>query len=167
MFVAVAHWAEHLVQAFQIWGLGWERPAARGVLGLLFPWLVTSEALHYGYAIVMLVFLVALRPGFAGRARTWWNVALGIQFWHHIEHAILLGQAVFSANLFGKPVPTSIVQLAVMRVELHLFYNAAVFIPMVIAMWLHVRANDHERGAVSCTCATETRRELAGAHRGH
>jgi hypothetical protein len=71
MVVVLANWAEHLVQAFQVWGLHRPRPQARGVLGQVFPWLVTSEWLHYWYAIVMLFGLVLLRPGFAGRARTW------------------------------------------------------------------------------------------------
>lgn len=163
MAIVVAHWAEHLVQAFQIWALGWARPDARGVLGLAFPWLVKSEALHYFYAIVMLVGLLLLLPGFRGRARAWWTAALAIQFWHHIEHALLLGQAVAGANLFGKAVPTSIAQLAVMRVELHLLYNALVFIPMIVAMIYHVRPSESERHAVTCSCATKTRRELATA----
>lgn len=163
MAIVVAHWAEHLAQAVQVYVLGWERPASRGVLGLAFPWLATSEALHYIYAIVMLIGLILLLPGFAGRARTWWIVALGIQFWHHIEHALLLGQAVAGANLFGQPVPTSIVQLVVMRVELHLLYNGLVFIPMVIAMYYHVRPNEEERHQVSCTCATRTRHEREAA----
>jgi hypothetical protein len=167
MAIVVAHWAEHLVQALQIWVLGWARPDARGVLGLAFPWLVKSEALHYFYAIVMLVGLLLLLPGFKGRARAWWTAALAIQFWHHIEHALLLGQAVFGANLFGKAVPTSIAQLAVMRVELHLLYNAVVFIPMVIAMIYHVRPSESERHAVECSCATKTRRELATAGAAH
>jgi hypothetical protein len=126
---------------------------------------VKSEALHYFYAIVMLVGLILLRPGFTGRARVWWTAALVIQLWHHIEHALLLGQAIAGANLFGKPVPTSIAQLVVMRVELHLLYNALVFIPMVIAMIYHVRPSESERHAVECSCATETRRELAAATR--
>jgi hypothetical protein len=163
MAIVLAHWAEHVVQAIQVFVLGWERPASRGVLGLAFPWLVSSEALHYFYAIVMLVGLVLLRPGFTGRARTWWNVALGIQFWHHIEHALLLGQVLVGANLLGKEIPTSIAQLFVMRVELHLFYNAAVFIPMVVAMIYHVFPSEKERHEISCTCARETRRELATA----
>jgi hypothetical protein len=166
MVIVVAHWAEHLAQAFQIFVLGMERPESRGVLGLFFPWLVSSEALHYGYAIVMLFGLILLRPGFTGRARTWWNIALGIQFWHHIEHALLLGQAVVGANLFGQPVPTSVAQLVISRVELHLLYNALVFIPMVIAMIYHVHPSPEERHAVSCTCATATRRELARAGAG-
>lgn len=163
MAIVVAHWAEHLFQAFQIWALGWERPDARGALGLVFPWLVSSEWLHYFYAIVMLIGLLLLRPGFTGRARTWWTVALAIQFWHHIEHGLLLGQALVGANLFGNEIPMSIVQLAVpkMRVELHLFYNAVVFVPMLIAMILHTHPTKEEAHAVTCTCAAESRRELA------
>lgn len=166
MSIVVAHWAEHIAQAFQVFVLGWERPASRGVLGLAFPWLVSSEALHYFYAILMLAGLILLRPGFTGRAGTWWNVAIGIQFWHHIEHALLLGQALLGANLFGKEVPTSIAQLLIMRVELHLLYNAAVFIPMVIAMIYHLFPSEEERHEVSCTCARHTRKQLAAAGHG-
>ena len=31
--IVLAHWAEHLLQAFQIYGLGWRVPEARGLLG--------------------------------------------------------------------------------------------------------------------------------------
>ena len=62
LFITIAHWAEHLVQAFQIWALDMPRPQARGVLGMPFPWLVQQEWLHYAYAIVMLVGLFVLRP---------------------------------------------------------------------------------------------------------
>jgi hypothetical protein len=160
MGIVVAHWAEHLLQAFQIWVLGWERPDARGALGIVFPWLVSSEALHYAYAIVMLIGLLLLRPGFTGVALTWWNVALGLQIWHHLEHFLLVGQVLVGANLFGEPVPTSIAQFAIMRVELHLFYNAVVFVPMVIAMIEHVRPSEKERARVRCTCAKQSRLEL-------
>jgi hypothetical protein len=153
MLVVLAHWAEHLVQAYQVWVLDYPRPAARGVLGQFFPWLVTSEALHYGYAIVMLVGLFVLRPGFAGRARTWWTVALVIQFWHHIEHLLLLIQAQTHTFFFGAAVPTSVAQTIVPRVELHLFYNSIVFIPMLLAVYLHLRPNERELRAVSCGCA--------------
>jgi hypothetical protein len=153
LFIVLAHWAEHIAQAIQIWVLGWPVPEARGVFGMPFPWLVTSEAMHYGYALIMLVALFALRGGFTGTARTWWMIALGIQFWHHIEHLLLLGQATFGVNLMGKPVPTSIIQLLVPRVELHLFYNSIVFIPMIIAMYLHRRPPATERRAMNCTCA--------------
>src|SRR4030095_4476833 len=87
--IVLAHWAEHLAQAFQIYVLHWPVPESRGVLGLWYPWLVKSEVLHYGYALIMLVGLWMLRPGFVGKARTWWTVALVIQFLHHIEHPLL------------------------------------------------------------------------------
>ncbi|GII62788.1 hypothetical protein Skr01_28730 [Sphaerisporangium krabiense] len=152
-FVVLAHWAEHIAQAIQIYALGWPLPEARGVLGLPFPWLVKSEWMHYGYALLMLVGLIMLRKGFTGRSRTWWNISLGIQVWHHFEHLLLLLQAITGNNLAGKPVPTSIIQLLVPRVELHLFYNTVVFIPMVVAMVLHLRPNAAERAEARCSCA--------------
>ncbi|KOV86367.1 hypothetical protein ADL03_09365 [Nocardia sp. NRRL S-836] len=140
MVVVIAHWAEHLAQAYQIYVLGWPVHHALGVLGMPFPWLVHSEWLHYGYALVMLAGLVLLRPGMTGRARTWWTVALWIQVWHHFEHLLLLLQALTGHHLAGRPVPTSLVQLLVPRVELHLFYNAVVFVPMVVAVVLRRRS---------------------------
>ena len=158
MFIVLAHWAEHLTQAVQIYALGWKVPDARGFLGLYYPWMVKSEALHYGYAIVMLIGLWILRKGFVGRSRTWWMIAFWIQFWHHIEHALLQGQAIAGANLFDRPVPVSIVQLWIPRVELHLFYNTIVFIPMVIGMYYHMfpPAGEEAHGA-KCACAWKPR----------
>lgn len=155
--IVLAHWAEHLVQAYQIFVLGWPRPEARGILGLGAPWLVTSEALHYGYALVMLTGLWILRAGFVGRARTWWMIAFCIQFWHHIKHALLQGQAMFHHNLFGAPVPTSILQQWFPRVELHLFYNGVVFVPMVVAMYFHLFPTAEERTHQKCSCAYQPR----------
>ena len=151
LIIVLAHWAEHLVQAVQIWGLGWARPQARGVLGMPFPWLVESEWLHYGYALVMLAGLILLRPGFAGRSRFWWSIALWVQVWHHIEHLLLLVQALTGAYVAGRPVPTSVAQLVFPRVELHLFYNAVVFPPMVVAMILHLRP-EHGVWTARCSC---------------
>jgi hypothetical protein len=151
--IVVAHWAEHVVQVFQIYALGWPVHEARGVLGIPFPWLVHSEWLHYGYALLMLIGLIILRPAFTGRARTWWNISLGLQVWHHFEHLLLLCQALAGMNLLGRPAPTSLIQLVVPRVELHLFYNGLVFIPMVVAMLLHRRPSPRERAAMTCTCA--------------
>lgn len=154
MFIVLAHWAEHLAQAYQIHVMGWPRPQAGGFLGLYFPWLVSSELLHYVYAIVMLIGLWVLRKGFTGTSRTWWMVALVIQFWHHIEHAVLQWQAITGHYWFGSPVPVSFVQLLMpsFRPELHLFYNAIVFIPMVVAMYYHMFPPRGEETAV-CSCA--------------
>ncbi|GAA1398327.1 hypothetical protein GCM10009639_36740 [Kitasatospora putterlickiae] len=152
MVVVLAHWAEHITQAYQIWGLGWSVPKSKGLLGYQFPWLVKSEWMHYSYALVMLIGLFLLRPGFVGRGRTWWTVALVIQFWHHIEHLLLLLQAQTGSFLFGKTAPVSILQLVFPRVELHLFYNTVVFIPMVIGMYYHLRPSRDELSEMTCSC---------------
>ncbi|TYB71389.1 hypothetical protein FXF51_02905 [Nonomuraea sp. PA05] len=153
MVVVVAHWGEHIAQAVQVYALGWPLKEARGLLGVPFPWLISSEWMHYGYALLMLAGLIMLRGGFAGRSRTWWNVSLGIQVWHHLEHLLLLVQALAGANLLGRPAPTSLIQLLVPRMELHLFYNALVFAPMVVAVILHRRPRVSEGAGMRCTCA--------------
>ncbi len=153
MFIVLAHWAEHLAQAVRVYVLGWPPPEARGVLGMPFPWLIKSELLHYLYALVMLAGIWSLRNGFQGRAYTWWMISFGIQFWHHIEHGLLQGQAIAGSNLFGSPVPTSIVQLWIPRVELHLFYNTVVFIPMIVGMYYHMFPPQGEATGHGCSCA--------------
>ena len=153
MVIVLAHWAEHLAQATQVYILGWPTPEARGVLGLWFPWLVKSETLHYGYALVMLIGLWVLRRGFQGLSYKWWMISFGIQFWHHIEHGLLQAQAILGRNLFGSPVPMSIIQLWIPRVELHLFYNTIVFIPMVIGMYYHMFPPQGEEPNHGCSCA--------------
>lgn len=155
LFAAVvgAHWVEHLVQAVQIWWLGWARPDSLGLLGMYFPALVKSEVLHFGFALVMIASLIILTPGFTGAARTWWLASTGIQVWHFIEHSLLQGQALFDSYLFGAEGPISIAQVWVPRVELHLAYNLAVFIPMVVAMVLHARPPKEGQPAPVCSCA--------------
>ena len=153
MVIVLAHWAEHLVQAVQVYMLHWPIPEARGVLGLWYPWLVKSELLHYLYALVMIIGLWVFRKGFQASSYTWWMIAFGIQFWHHIEHGLLQTQALMGYNLFGSPVPVSILQLWVRRVELHLFYNTIVFIPMVLAMYFHMFPPKGEAPNYECACA--------------
>ena len=157
MLIVLAHWAEHLLQAFQIYALGWPVPQALGALGYFFPYLVRSEMLHYGYAVVMLIGLWILRSGFNGESdRKWWTIALSIQFFHHIEHFLLQSQYLLGHNLFGRPVPTSILQLWVPRVELHLFYNTIVFIPMMIAMYYHMFPSPAATRRQQCSCAWDS-----------
>ena len=165
MVVVLAHWAEHLAQAVQIYWLGWPRPQAGGVLGLWYPWLVGSEVLHYGYALVMLVGIWVLRKGFAGLSRKWWTAALVIQFWHHIEHALLQGQVLFHHNILGSPIPLSFLQIAfpTSRVEIHLFYNAVVFVPMMIGMYYHMVPPAGEGANSLCTCALRHHEASAAA----
>jgi hypothetical protein len=152
MAIVLAHWGEHLAQAYQIWVMGWPPSKANGILGLWYPQLIKTETLHYGYALVMLIGLWVLRKGFVGRSRTWWNISLGIQIWHHFEHFLLITQATLHHNLMGKPVPFSVLQFFFPRVQLHLFYNSIVFIPMVIAMYYHMFPPEGEAPA-ACSCS--------------
>jgi hypothetical protein len=180
--IILVHWAEHLVQSFQVYVLGWSLSDARGVLGMPFPWLVTSESLHYAYALVMLIAFWVLRKGFVGRSYTWWMIAFWIQFWHHIEHALLQYQVIVGHNFFGAPAPISMIQmlgfmegtaptgfnglmfgppkhpfsalmLAVRRVEVHMFYNTIVTFPMVVAMYYHMFPSPGEEAHMGCNCA--------------
>lgn len=146
----VGHMAEHAFQAVQIYALGMPPAQARGMLGAVWPWLVTSEWLHYAYALFTLAGLALLLPAFQGHARTWWLAALGIQVWHHFEHVLLLGQALTGRMMFGMAKPTSVLQLVVPRVELHMAYNLLVFIPLVVGWYLHrTRLTDEP----ACACA--------------
>ena len=108
------------------------------------------------YALVMLVGIWVLLKGFTGVARKWWMAALVIQFWHHIEHLLLITQATLHHNFWGRPVPFSVLQLVIPRVELHLFYNTIVFIPMVIAMYYHMfpPAEETDRAAMHVCLAS-------------
>ena len=58
------------------------------------------------------------------------------------------------------PGPTEVQQF-IARPELHLLYNLAVFVPMVVAMWLHTRPDQAEGN--QCTCADAPVRVQPGA----
>ncbi len=150
--IVVLHWVEHLAQAYQIWILGMPRKESLGALGYVWPAIVKNETMHWTYAFLMIVGLFLLLPGFAGASRKWWMASLVIQTWHFIEHSALFIQASVGSNLFGSEVPISFVQVWFPRPELHLFYNAAVFLPMVVAMILHAR--HPSQSAIACSCAT-------------
>lgn len=163
MVIVLFHWAEHIVQAYQAFVLHWPRPMSMGILGMYYPWLMKSEVLHYGFALVMLIGLWVLRKGFTGRSHTWWMVAFWIQFYHHFEHFILFYQAQTHHYWFGGKVPTSIGQIWIPRIELHLIYNALVFIPMVVAMYYHVYPPASEAVKAVCTCAHHSDRAKTAA----
>ncbi|MEO8619922.1 MAG: hypothetical protein ABI625_02580 [bacterium] len=153
MAVVLFHWLEHIVQAYQFFVLHWTRAMSMGLLGMYNPWLMKSEVLHYGFALVMLIGLWVLRKGFTETSYTWWMVSFWIQFWHHIEHFILFYQAQTGVFWFGGSVPTSIGQIWIPRIELHLIYNMLVFIPMVGAMYYHMYPPARDLVRATCTCA--------------
>src|SRR5688500_7711450 len=97
------HWVEHAVQLAQVHVLGWSRGHSHGLLGTIWPWLATSEMLHFLYALGMLVGLVVFVGLFSGAARAIWVGAIGTQAWHQCEHLLLVVQVYASHNLFGQP----------------------------------------------------------------
>jgi hypothetical protein len=179
--IVLLHWSEHLAQAFEVYVLGWPLKESFGMLGMFWPWLTKSESLHYFYAIFMLAVFWILRKGFVGRSYYWWMAAFWIQFWHHIEHALLQYQVISGHNFFGAPAPISMIQMlgflegtpqsgfnglmtgppqhafsglmvAVRRLEVHLFYNSIVTIPMVVAMFYHMFPSPSEEERMHCNC---------------
>ncbi|WP_196232683.1 hypothetical protein [Salinispora arenicola] len=153
MAVVVAYWAEHLVQAAP--DLGSRLGAAGGTWRAAdaFPWLVSSAGLYYGYAILPLVGLFLLLPGFTGRAKACWTVALALRFWHHIEHALLLIQAHRSFRIPGEEGPVSILQLVVLPGGPAPVLQLGRLHPMLITMYSHLPPNETERAATRCSCA--------------
>lgn len=150
MAVVLAHLGEHLVQSVQIVLFQVPRSLANGIVGVWFPELIKSELLHYGYALLMLVGLLALRPAFSGRpGGRLWDAALAIQLFHFFEHFLLFYQAQSGNLIFGTAQPSSLVQLFVPRFELHLVYNFLVFFPMLLALLRHKRA---PRARKRCSC---------------
>ena len=142
MIIVFAHWVEHIFQAYQVFVLHWARPDAGGALGLWIPWLAQSEVLHFVYNFSLIAGLLTLLPGFHSRARTWWIVACLIQGWHFFEHLLLQAQWLSGNYLFGATQQTSILQLWVPRVELHLLYNTIVFLPMLVSLYYYARDRD-------------------------
>src|SRR5689334_3638341 len=153
MVIVLFHWLEHIVQAYQFYVLRWPRQMSMGLLGMYYPWLMKTETLHYGFALVMLIGLWVLRKGFVGMSYKWWMISFWLQFWHHIEHFMLFYQANTHHYFFGGTVPTSIGQIWIPRIELHLMYNTLVFIPMVVAMYYHVYPPARDAVKMMCTCA--------------
>src|ERR1700730_11882427 len=86
--VVLAHWCEHLAQTFEVYVLGWPIAEARGLLGMPFPWLVSSESMSYACALFTLVALWILRLGFVGSAYKGWVGAFWIQGWVALEPAL-------------------------------------------------------------------------------
>ena len=163
MAVVLVHWAEHIVQAYQFYVLHWPRSMSMGLMGMLNPWLMKTETLHYGFALVMLIGLWVLRKGFTGTSYKWWMASFWIQFWHHIEHGMLFYQANTHQYWFGGAVPTSVGQIWIPRIELHLIYNTLVFIPMVMAMYYHVYPPARDAVKMMCTCARHHHAPVAAA----
>lgn len=135
--VMVAHWLEHLFQAYQVYILHVHRECALGLLGMKYPWLVRTESLHFVFAL--LTWLGMIYAGwFYFESRTAvkiWVIGLIAAAWHLFEHMLLFEQAIRHRFLFGATQPISIIQLFVPRIELHLFYNSIITLLVLLALW--------------------------------
>lgn len=132
----VAHWTEHIVQAYQVYVMGMPRHHALGLLGQFYPTIVHNESLHFVFAVLTLVGISMLTPSFQYKPEGyWWELAFVIACWHCMEHTLLFLQAQTGVYLNGG-YPISLLQFFVPRIELHLFYNTLVTIPIVIAYYL-------------------------------
>jgi hypothetical protein len=150
-FLMLAHWLEHAFQAWQIYVMHMPRACALGMLGMKYPWLIKTESLHFGFAIFTTVGLLMLWRVFVNGyvasdhcvidppSANYWKAATYISIWHLFEHSLLFTQAMIHHNFWGSPVPTSVIQQIIPRVELHLFYNSIVTIPIAIAMYLLIK----------------------------
>jgi hypothetical protein len=121
-------------------------------MGLWFPELAASEVLHFTYNFLLWAGILILRPGFQGRGRKWWTVALGAQSWHFFEHILLQVQWLTGIYLFGATQQIRIGQLWIPRVELHFMYNLIVFVPLMLGMIYHFYPPAHEPSEERCTC---------------
>ncbi len=129
-FLITFHFLEHLYQMVQVYYLGIERSKAGGILGSVYPWLMKSELLHYGYAVFMFMGINYFIRESKGKELRWWKLSFGLQTWHLFEHSILLSQAIC-----GLYPTVSVGQIFLPKIELHFFYNCVVFIPIMVAMY--------------------------------
>lgn len=139
MVLMVGHWAEHLYQVYQVWGMHMPRNCAMGILGTWFPVLMTGEWLHLGFAILTMMFVAATNTEFHGVARNWWIAAYIFSWFHLAEHLSLFSQAHTRHFWFGRSVPTSLIQYFIPRIELHLFYNSIVTILVLMAVYFKLK----------------------------
>jgi len=128
----LGHLLEHIVQIIQLYVLNWERSEALGLLGCIYPWLVRSELLHLGFAILMWLGIYIL--GNKGRAYNWQGVFC-FQTYHLVEHITLTYQHYTGQYFFNKSVPTTLLQLVIPRIELHFIYTIIVTTLILLALY--------------------------------
>lgn len=113
----------------------------------------SAQFVPYVCALLLLVGLWVLRIGFKGRAAWWWLGAFWVQFWHHLEHAVLEGQVIAGRNLFQQAAPTSLLGLLLPQDLLHLAYATLVLLFMVGALARHRSPAPAEAVQHNCGCA--------------
>lgn len=141
MALIALHWVEHLFQAYQVYVMHMNRACALGFLGMRYPWLIRTEILHFGFAMLTMLgmFYVGRKYFASDDAVKAWAIGFIWSIWHMIEHTLLFFQSVSGHYLFGHSAPTSIIQLLIPRIELHLFYNSIITYYIVKALFHEYR----------------------------
>jgi hypothetical protein len=134
--IMIVHWLEHLFQAYQVYVLHMNRTCALGMLGMKYPWLIRTESLHFVFALLTFAGMIYagrhyFESEFAGKT---WVLGLFAAAWHGFEHLVLFLQAATHTYFFDRTEPTTIIQLVVPRIELHLFYNSIITILALTAL---------------------------------
>lgn len=138
----LGHVVEHIVQVFQIHVLDMRAPDARGLLSPL-----DTEWVHFLWNDWILIAIALLLVAYPGIRSLW--VAAAFSTWHAIEHAYLVagylvtgisGQPglLAAGGLIGGGLPIS-------RPDLHLLYNLAELIPLLLAFRIALRAGQADR----------------------
>ena len=150
--LVLAHWCILGIRAIDLYVMGRSVTDAESLLGVVF-----SGVADYAYALLALIALWVLRPGFVGRSRLWWTAAFWIMAWVHLEYALLAYQIVAGRYLFGAAQPTCVLQLLGLTrlLEVNLLYGALATAPMIVALYLHRFPRPAEAARMQCTCAVE------------
>ena len=90
-------------------------------------------------------------PGSEGRHTGWWLASTIIQGWHLIEHSTLQIQAIVGRQPVRVSGSRPASSTSLPHPKLPLVYNLIVFIPMIVAMWLHTRPSQDALN--DCNCA--------------
>lgn len=132
----IAHWLEHIFQAYQVYVLHMNRMCALGMLGMKYPWLVRTESLHFVFAWLTFVMFYFAGIGYfsSQSAIKLWILGWAASFFHLVEHSLLFAQAVTHHYMFGATQPTSLLQQFFPRIELHLFYNSIITLLMILSL---------------------------------
>lgn len=132
--VKIERWLEHIVQAYQVCVMGYERPHALVLLGRFCPRLVDTEWMRFGYSVLIWLGLVVLREGFSRSAQAWWDAAATAEIWHSFEPIMPFLRAQGGFALWGTNEPTSVAGLFCPRMESYSFYNFIIILLIIISM---------------------------------
>ncbi|MCA1552767.1 MAG: hypothetical protein LC737_00150 [Chloroflexi bacterium] len=157
LVIQTAHYAEHVVQVFQIYSLGIASAQAHGLLGSVFDF----EWVHFLYNLGLEIVLIGLWWEFHSAERmtvsrtrqrgVWLLAALALfQGYHSIEHIAKLYQYLF-IPLYQSglpPTPGLLPQLTGWPIFLvHFWLNTVVWVTMVLVLW-HLRPSAVTQAAV-------------------